>query len=47
MIKVVHPWCTLGVARSGRESRYLPSESYLGQKERKRIIMMVYLSTFP
>ena len=25
--------CDLGVAMSGREPRYLPSESYLGQKE--------------
>ena len=31
--KVVQPWLHLGVARSGRESRYLPTESYLGQRE--------------
>ena len=31
--KLVQPCWYLGVARSGRESRYLPSESYLGQKE--------------
>ena len=29
----MHPWKALGVARSGREPRYLPSELYLGQKE--------------
>ena len=31
--KLVQSWWFLGVARSGRDSRYLPSESYLGQKE--------------
>ena len=31
--KLVQPWKYLGVARSGSEPRYLPSESYLGQKE--------------
>ena len=31
--KLVQPCQSLGVARSGRELRYLPSESYLGQKE--------------
>ena len=32
-MKVVQLWSRLGVARSGRESTYFPSESYLGQKE--------------
>ena len=31
--KLVQPWFNLGVLRSGREPRYLPSESYLGYKE--------------
>ena len=31
--KLVQACLRLGVARSGREPRYLPSESYLGQKE--------------
>ena len=31
--KLVQPWFSLGVIRSGREPRYLPSESYLSQKE--------------
>ena len=33
MRKLEHAWFLLGVARSGREPWYLPSESYLGQKE--------------
>ena len=31
--KLVQLWWRLGVVMSGREPRYLPSESYLGQKE--------------
>ena len=35
MKKLVQAWWALGVARSGRESRYFPSESNLGEKEDK------------
>ena len=50
--KLVQLCRDLGVARSGREPRYLPSESYLGHKEEDMSTfplsaMIIYLSTFP
>ena len=48
MRKLVQAWPFLCVARSGREPRYFPSESYLGEKEDVRWqLRFEHLSTFP